>query len=84
LRHGLSDWFWLAVCIAAATYYAVFAWRIVSTALRTGRLQARGVVYDRSKQPGRYWLLTIAAASLSVIFLGTVIFYASAFFRTDN
>jgi hypothetical protein len=30
--------------------------RIVWTALFTGRLLARGVIYDRDEQPIRYWL----------------------------
>ena len=54
----------------ATAWYVVFMGRLVLVALRTGRLQARGVVYDRETQPKRYWFgaLTVTALGVFMIF----------------
>jgi uncharacterized membrane protein len=51
----LSEWFVLAVLIWATGYMLWWAPPMLFKALRTGRLPARGVTYNRHSQPRRYW-----------------------------
>jgi hypothetical protein len=60
----------IAVALLAATgYYWWFViGKLVLTALRTGRLLGRGVVYDRQMQPKRFWFLLGAWVAMGVLF----------------
>jgi hypothetical protein len=71
----------MAALSIATAWYLIFMGRLVVIALRTGRLQSRGRVYDRSVQPARHWLLTIAFAAFGILMVFLTFTYTLAFVR---
>ena len=69
----------LAIIVVFPLLFLWLAGRLVWVALRTGRLLARGVIYDRAEQPGRYyfgvifWLLLFGLlAYISILVLSLI------------
>lgn len=56
--------------------------RIVWTAIRTGRLLARGAVYDRDTHPVRYFVGIISLVLLMSWMVGLSLFVLAHAFRT--
>jgi hypothetical protein len=56
-----------AVVAAAALYICWIFERVVRIALRTGRLQAGGLVYDRTATPRPYWGLLAGMAVVALM-----------------
>ena len=42
--------------VAGAVYVSILWGQIARRAIRTGRLLARGVIYNRQTTPARYWI----------------------------
>jgi hypothetical protein len=74
--------FWMATLSVATVSYVVIIGRLLMTALRTGRLQSRGRVYDRSTQPGRYWLLTITFSAVGVVLVLLTLVFTRTFIHS--
>jgi len=75
----LAGWFWLIALSATAIWYVIVIGRLLFVAIRTGRLQSRGVVYDRSSQPIRYWFLSIGFTAIGIILIVAALIYANHF-----
>ncbi len=71
----------LIVLSGTTTYYVAVIGRLVWVALRTGRLQSRGVTYDRSTQPKRYWFLIVGATALGLVLVFATFLYLVEFIR---
>jgi hypothetical protein len=81
MKDLLGGIFWLVAALTATTYYVAITGRLVWVALRTGRLQSQGVVYDRGTQPKRYWFLIVACVVMGLIFIFTTVLYSVGFVR---
>lgn len=63
------------IVVGTTLFYWIVAGRIVWTAIVTGRLQARGVVYDREANPVMYrlgvtsWIVIIGFLTVTSIVL---------------
>ena len=63
--------------IIVAIYFIYLAITRVLPAIRTGRLQARGRIYERNEQPIRFWLGIVSWIGLSTLcaFMAVLAFY---------
>ncbi len=69
-----EKWILTAIVTAAAVGFLMLWWPIARRAVRTGRLLARGVVYDRERTPIRYWLGFLAGLTLALILAALAVF----------
>jgi hypothetical protein len=59
----------IAVVLWATLFVLWFGGRIVWTAIRTGRLRARGAIYDRDNRPGFFYGLIVGWFGLFALLL---------------
>jgi hypothetical protein len=77
----MADYVILVILLVGTVFFIPGAWSHVAPALRTGVLQARGRVYERDKQPVRFWLGIVFWLGMSMLFVVMLVFYSLGLMR---
>jgi hypothetical protein len=78
---ALIDYFLLGALILTTVLIVWGGMTSVKAAIRTGRLQVKGIVYERHAQPLMFWLGVLFWVAISVLMIVFNVFAVLAVFR---